>query len=285
MDRSEILRKPSWLKVKKLPHTNDYSFIKSLLNKNGLNTICESGSCPNIGECWAAKTATFMILGNICTRNCKFCAVENGIPHKIDKGEPARIARVVADLKLKHCVLTSVTRDDLPDGGASVWAETVCLIKEFSPGTTIETLIPDFNGDFSALDTVISSKPEIISHNLETVKRTTSIIRFKASYEISLEVLKRISDSGVRSKSGLMLGLGETEDEINEAMLDIFNSGCRILTLGQYLQPTKNNYPVVKYVEPTEFEKFKQIANAMGFEFVESGPFVRSSYHAEKHIN
>ena len=284
MDRSEILRKPSWLKVKKLPPVNDYSFIKSHLNKNGLNTICESGSCPNIGECWAAKTATFMILGNICTRNCKFCAVEKGIPNKIDEDEPLRIARVVGDLKLKHCVITSVTRDDLPDGGASVWAATVSMIKELSPGTTIETLIPDFNGDFVALNTVLLSKPEIISHNLETVKKLTSIIRVKASYELSLEVLKRISNSGIRSKSGLMLGLGESEDEINEAMLDIFRSGVRILTLGQYLQPTRHNYHVIRYIDPLEFEKFKQTAINIGFEFVESGPFVRSSYHAEKHI-
>ena len=277
MDRSEILRKPSWLKVKKLPPVNDYSFIKSHLNKHGLNTICESGSCPNIGECWAAKTATFMILGNICTRNCKFCAVEKGIPNIIDEEEPFRIAKVVADLKLKHCVLTSVTRDDLPDGGALIWAETVSKIKELSPGTTIETLVPDFNGDFASLDTVILSKPDIISHNLETVKRITPVIRIKASYELSLEVLRRISDSGVRAKSGLMLGLGETEDEINAAMVDIFNTGCRILTLGQYLQPTKHNYPVIRYVDPADFEKFKHDACLMGFEFVESGPFVRSS--------
>lgn len=284
MNKTELIRKPYWLKIKKLPAAGEYSYIKSYLKKNNLHTICESGNCPNIGECWAAKTATFMILGNICTRNCKFCSVEKGRPHEVDIEEPIKIARVISDLKLHHCVLTSVTRDDLSDGGASIWAETVIKIRDLSPETSIETLIPDFEGDLEAIDKVINSRPDIISHNIETVRRLTPLIRIKASYDLSLSVIERISVSGIRSKSGLMLGLGENEEEILSAINDLYNAGCRILTIGQYLQPTKENFPVARYVDPEEFEKLKSFSEKTGFDFVESGPFVRSSYHAEKHI-
>lgn len=284
MNKTELIRKPYWLKIKKLPAAGEYSYIKSYLKKNNLHTICESGNCPNIGECWAAKTATFMILGNICTRNCKFCSVEKGRPHEVDIEEPIKIARVISDLKLHHCVLTSVTRDDLSDGGASIWAETVIKIRDLSPETSIETLIPDFEGDLEAIDKVINSRPDIISHNIETVRRLTPLIRIKASYDLSLSVIERISVSGIRSKSGLMLGLGENGEEILSAINDLYNAGCRILTIGQYLQPTKENFPVARYVDPEEFEKLKSFAEKTGFDFVESGPFVRSSYHAEKHI-
>jgi lipoic acid synthetase len=282
--KSTLLRKPYWLKIKKLPAAGEYALIKSHLRKNHLNTICESGNCPNIGECWAAGTATFMILGDICTRNCKFCAVEKGKPLNVDTEEPKNIANVIAELKLHHCVITSVTRDDLKDGGANHWAETVKQIKALSPGTTIETLVPDFDGNVEALDIVINSRPDIISHNMETVKRLTQVIRVKADYDLSLNVINRISSSGIRSKSGFMLGLGETEVEVIEAIKDLYSNGCRILTIGQYLQPTVNNHPVFRYVDPEDFARLKQAALDIGFEFVESGPFVRSSYHAEKHI-
>ncbi len=277
-------KKPEWLRIK-LPTTNDYSYIKEYLTGANLHTICESGKCPNLAECWAAKTATFLILGNICTRNCKFCGVTTGKPLPEDELEPKKLAEVVHHLKLKHCVLTSVTRDDLADGGAKIWHDTIVSIRAKNPGTTIEALIPDFDGNLEPLAQVIQSKPEIISHNLETVKRLTPEIRGKASFERSLWVLKTIADSGITAKSGLMLGLGETIDEISEALDELVKVNCKVVTIGQYLQPGRNNHPVLKYYTPEEFKEIEKLAIAKKFQKVECGPLVRSSYHAEKHVN
>jgi len=276
-------KKPDWLRIK-LPKTGEYAFLKEKLSKNNLHTICESGNCPNIGECWKNKTATFMILGDICTRSCSFCAVKTGKPLPVDIEEPSKVAKVISDLKLKHCVITSVDRDDLRDGGAEIWAQTLRAIKELSPETTIETLIPDFKGDTENIQKLIDVKPDIISHNLETVERLTKMVRIQAKYDRSLAVLQFLSSSKITTKSGLMLGLGETFEEILKTMDDLLNSGCSILTLGQYLQPTKKHLPIVRYIPPEEFEQLKNIAINKGFNFVESGPLVRSSYHAEKQI-
>ena len=278
------LKKPEWLKIK-LPDAYEYANLKARLKANKLHTICESGQCPNLGECWKSGTATFMILGDICTRSCRFCAVKTGKPLPPDADEPARIAAAVKELKLKHCVITSVDRDDLIDGGAEIWSETVTAIKNINNSITIECLVPDFNGQWHNLQKVINSNPEVISHNLETVSRLTKEIRVFARYELSLEVIKKISDSGIKSKSGIMLGLGETIEEIYETINDIFETGCKIITIGQYLQPGKNNFPVRKYYSPEEFAKFKSYGMQKGFHFVESGPLVRSSYHAELHVN
>lgn len=280
---TQHIKKPEWLKIK-LPDANEYAHLKGQLRKHHLHTICESGLCPNIGECWKAGTATFMILGDICTRACKFCAVKTGKPLPPDSEEPQHIAEAVRTLNLKHCVLTSVDRDDLSDGGARIWAETIRAIKKMNPEITIECLVPDFNGQWHNLDIVIEAKPEIISHNLETVKRLTKDIRIHARYELSLEVVRRIGLSGIVSKSGIMTGLGETNEEIYETMNDLRQVDCRIFTIGQYLQPSHNNYPVKRYVTPQEFESFKKTGLEMGFSFVESGPLVRSSFHAEKHV-
>ncbi|MDP4266525.1 MAG: lipoyl synthase [Bacteroidota bacterium] len=278
-----ILRKPEWLKIK-LPDANVFSGMNENLKNKKLNTICQSGNCPNIGECWKSGTATFMILGDICTRNCRFCAVKTGNPLPEDWLEPSRVAEMISLLDLKHCVLTSVTRDDLPDGGATLWAETVKQIRKINPDITIETLIPDFNGDISSLKKVTDVKPEIISHNLETVERLTKTVRIKASYKISLEVLKNISLSGCTAKSGIMVGLGETDDEIFKTMDDLLNVGCKIMTIGQYLQPTKEHLPLVEYITPEKFDYYKKIAVQKGFNYIESAPLVRSSYHAEKQV-
>jgi len=276
-------KKPDWLRIN-LPKTNEYSYLKQFLSKYNLHTICESGNCPNIGECWNNRTATFMILGDICTRSCSFCAVKTGKPLPVDKDEPFRIAEVIKEMNLKHCVITSVDRDDLPDGGAETWFQTVNEIKRLNPNTTIETLIPDFKGNENNLKTVMNSRPEIISHNLETVERLTKSVRVQAKYQRSLTVLKFLSSSGAITKSGIMLGLGETHDEILKTMDDLLMAGCSIFTLGQYLQPTKNHLLVERYVHPEEFDSLKEIALKKGFSFVESGPLVRSSYHAEKQI-
>lgn len=277
-------RKPEWLRIK-LPNANEYQQIRQYLSSHKLNTICESGNCPNMGECWGAGTATFMILGDICTRSCRFCAVKTGKPLPPDYDEPENVAKAINILKLKHCVITSVDRDDLPDGGANHWAKTITAIKSLNPQTTIETLIPDFQGNTEHLKIVINASPNIISHNLETVRRLTPEVRRKAIYERSLEVLKNLSDSGVKTKSGIMLGLGETEEEIFETMDDLRKVNCKIMTLGQYLQPTIDHLKVVDYIHPEKFDHYKQIALEKGFEFVESAPLVRSSYHAEKHVN
>lgn len=276
-------RKPDWLKIK-LPQKDAYSEVKQLVKSNNLHTICTSGSCPNLGECWDAGTATFMILGDICTRACKFCAVKTGKPLAVDENEPVKLARSIKSLKLKHCVITSVDRDDLPDYGASFWAEVIRRIKEYNPHTTIEVLIPDFNGKTELVQQVIDAKPDVISHNLETVRRLTPQIRTRAKYDTSLKVLKYIAGAGVRAKSGIMLGIGETFEEVLETMDDLRAVNCEVMTIGQYLQPTKQNMEVQEYVKPEVFAEYKKIGLEKGFRFVESSPLVRSSYHAEKHV-
>lgn len=279
----ERAKKPDWLKVK-LPTGEEYRKVRQLVTDNKLHTICESGNCPNMGECWGASTATFMILGNICTRSCGFCAVATGRPSAVDFQEPVRVANSVKLMGIKHCVLTSVDRDDLKDGGSIIWVETIQAIREICPGTTLETLIPDFQGKWENLQRLIDIAPEIISHNLETVRRLTKQVRIQAKYERSLEVLKRISASGIKTKSGVMLGLGETDEEVLETMDDLVNSGVSILTLGQYLQPTKSHLEVQNFISPEKFAYFKEVGISKGIRYVESGPLVRSSYHAEKHL-
>lgn len=276
-------QKPDWLKTR-IPQGKNYLQVKEIVNKHKLHTICTSGNCPNIHECWGLGTATLMILGDICTRSCKFCAVKTGKPKPADLDEPRRAAESVKLMKLKHCVLTSVDRDDLPDGGSEIWAETIKSINKVSPNTTIEALIPDFQGKVDQIKKVIKAGPEVISHNLETVERITPEIRSVANYRRSLEVIKLISNSGITSKSGIMAGLGETEDEVYRTMDDLLSAGCKVFTIGQYLQPTNNNLPVVEFVTPETFEKYKQTGLQKGFKFVESSPLVRSSYHAEKHV-
>lgn len=279
----ERKRKPEWLKVK-LPVGKAYSQVKNIVGKHKLHTICESGNCPNMGECWGAGTATFMILGNICTRSCGFCSVATGKPLPVDEKEPYRVAESVKLMKVKHCVITSVDRDELKDGGSIIWKETVQAIREFNPNTTLETLIPDFKGDPIAIQRIIDVAPEVVSHNIETVRRLTKKVRIQARYERSLAVLKLLSDAGLRTKSGIMVGLGETEDEVLETMDDLREVGVAVLTIGQYLQPTPRHLPVVEFVRPATFEKYRLAGIKKGFRFVESSPLVRSSYHAEKHI-
>lgn len=276
-------KKPDWLKIK-LPQANNFSLVSETIKNYGLNTICISGKCPNMGECWDRGTATFMILGNICTRACKFCAVATGRPLPPDSDEPVKVARTVKALNLKHCVLTSVDRDDLNDFGSQHWANVVTEIKKLNPSATIETLIPDFDGKREYIQKVIDAKPNVISHNLETVKRLTPAIRTKAQYDKSLEVLKIIAESGIVAKSGIMLGLGETREEILQTMDDLLNAGCKVFTLGQYLQPTNENIEVKEYIHPDVFEEYRITGLEKGFKFVESSPLVRSSYHAEKHV-
>ena len=281
--KKKFTKKPSWLKVK-LPTGKEYTNLRKIVSDHKLHTICESGNCPNMGECWGAGTATFMILGNICTRSCGFCAVATGRPLPADLDEPNKIANSVKLMNVKHCVITSVDRDDLKDGGSIIWSETVNAVRAISPNTTLETLVPDFKGDWNNLQRIIDVAPEVVSHNLETVKRLTRQVRIQAKYERSLEVIKRLKDGGMRTKSGIMLGLGETEEEVIEAMQDLINAGCDILTLGQYLQPTPKHLPVAEFVKPEQFAKFKEIGLSLGLKYVESGPLVRSSYHAEKHL-
>jgi len=276
--------KPDWLKIK-LPSGKEFSEVKQNVEQHRLHTICESGKCPNQTECWGAKTATLMILGNVCTRSCMFCSVATGKPENVDITEPLRVAESVKLMGLKHVVITSVDRDDLMDGGSKIWAATIRAIRRHNPGVTLETLIPDFKGIWENLQQVIDVKPEVVSHNLETVERLTREVRIQAKYERSLEVLLRLKDGGIeRTKSGLMLGLGETEEEIFSAMDDLRKAKVDILTMGQYLQPTRNHLPVAKYVSPDEFARYKEAALGKGFKYVESGPMVRSSYHAEKHL-
>jgi lipoic acid synthetase len=261
-----------------------YSMVKHIVVENQLHTICTSGNCPNIGECWNRGTATFMILGDICTRACKFCATKTGRPLPPDPYEPDRLAGSIKAMRLKHCVITSVDRDDLTDGGASVWADTIKKIKEVNPGITIETLIPDFDANSEIIQMIIDAGPEVISHNIETVRRLTPVIRTKARYERSLDVIRYISGKGKTSKSGFMLGLGENEDEILQTIRDLYSSGCKILTIGQYLKPGKEYMDVVEYISPEKFENYRVMALGLGFSFVESSPLVRSSFHAENHI-
>jgi lipoyl synthase len=277
-------RKPDWLKIR-LPMTSSFSEVKSIIREHKLHTICTSGDCPNMGECWDAGTATFMILGDICTRACKFCAVKTGKPIAVDNNEPIKLAESIKLLNLRHSVITSVDRDDLEDGGASVWAESIKKVKLMNPGITIEVLIPDFQGNTDLVQIIIDEKPNIISHNLETVRRLTPKVRSRAKYNTSLKVIEFISNSGIRSKSGIMLGIGETSEEVVETMKDLRNVGCQVMTIGQYLQPTLKNLEVLEYIKPEVFAEYKQIGLDLGFRFVESGPLVRSSYHAEKHIH
>lgn len=283
VDAIEKLKKPNWLKVK-LPTGKEYAHVRNLVDTHQLHTICESGNCPNMGECWGAGTATFMILGNICTRSCSFCAVATGKPLAVDLDEPNRVASSVFLMQVKHCVITSVDRDDLKDGGSNLWVATINAIREQSPETTLETLLPDFKGYMDNLDRVLETRPEVVSHNIETVRRLTKEVRIQAKFDRSLEVLKRISETGLRTKSGIMLGLGEKESEVIEAMQELKDSGVQILTLGQYLQPTKNHHEVIEFIHPDQFQKYKEIGLTMGYKYVESGPMVRSSYHAEKHL-
>ncbi len=282
-EEQKFKRKPDWLRVK-LPTGKEYAQVRQIVATHKLHTICESGNCPNMGECWGAGTATFMILGNICTRSCGFCAVATGRPLPADLKEPERVAESVRLMNVKHCVITSVDRDDLKDGGSGIWVETINAIRRVSPQTKFETLIPDFQGKWENLQRIIDVNPDIVSHNLETVRRLTKQVRIQAKYDRSLEVLKRLKDAGVKTKSGVMLGLGETEAEIIETMDDLRAVGCDVLTLGQYLQPTPKHLPVAEFVRPERFAKYKEMGLEKGFRFVESGPLVRSSYHAEKHI-
>jgi lipoic acid synthetase len=277
------VRKPAWLKTK-VPLGKQYIGVRDIVEKHKLHTICTSGHCPNMAECWGRGTATLMILGDICTRACKFCNVKTGRPLPPDWKEPERVAESVKKMGLKHCVLTSVDRDDLEDGGAEIWALTIKKVKQENPQTTIEALIPDFDGNIELIQKVIDAGSEVISHNLESVKRITPIVRSKAKYELSLHVLKYLADSGVRTKTGLMLGLGETEKEVLETMDDARSMGVEVFTIGQYLQPSKRHLEVKEFLTPEQFEKYRVIGLEKGFRYVESSPLVRSSYHAEKHV-
>jgi len=277
-------RLPPWLKMQRAKGKN-YSRVKNLVSDNNLHTICTSGNCPNIGECWNAGTATFMILGDICTRSCKFCGVKTGKPLPVDRDEPARLAGSVKTMKLKHAVITSVDRDDLDDSGSGFWAETIREVKRLNPEVTIEALIPDFDGREEDIMRVINAGAEVISHNLETVRRLTPGIRSRAKYNRSIDLLKFIALSGVTTKSGIMVGLGETDREVLETMDDLLKVGCKVMTIGQYLQPTPDHFPVIEYIHPNRFEQYRLAGLEKGFNFIESSPLVRSSYHAEKHVD
>ena len=277
------IRKPEWLKIS-IGANERYTETKRIVESHCLHTICSSGRCPNMGECWGKGTATFMIGGDICTRCCKFCNTQTGKPLPLDMEEPTHVAESIALMKLSHAVITSVDRDDLPDLGAAHWACTIREIKRLNPATTIEGLIPDFQGRKELVSQVIEAQPEIISHNMETVKRITPLVRSAARYETSLEVIRQIADSGITAKSGIMVGLGETPEEVEELMDDLHRAGCQILTIGQYLQPSHKHYPVAEYVTPAQFASYKETGLAKGFDQVESAPLVRSSYHAEKQV-
>lgn len=277
------IKKPKWLRVK-LPTGDNYKKVRNLVTEHKLHTICESGNCPNMGECWGEGTATFMILGNICTRSCGFCAVKTGRPQEVDIYEPGKVAKSIKLMGVKHAVITSVDRDDLKDGGSNIWVNTVRAIRKQSPGTTMETLIPDFAGNWDNLQKIIDIAPDIVSHNLETVRRLTKEVRIQAKYDRSLEALFRLKKGGMKTKSGIMLGLGEKHNEILETMEDLASINLDILTLGQYLQPTIKHLPIAEFVTPERFKEYKEIGLKMGFKYVESGPLVRSSYRAEKHL-
>jgi len=275
----KIIRKPDWLKII-IESTENFAFVKKIVAENRLHTICSSGKCPNQCECWSRGTATFMIMGDVCTRTCKFCATKSGKPLPLDIAEPAKVAESVSLMKLKHCVITSVDRDDLPDKGATHWAKTVCIIRKKNPNTIIELLIPDYQNELVQI--VIASKPDIIGHNLETVERLTSVVRSKATYRNSLETLKQISSSKIITKTGIMVGLGETEQEVFQTLTDARSAGTSIVTIGQYLQPAKNNIEVAEYIAPEQFNSYKKMALELGYKHVESAPLVRSSYMSDK---
>lgn len=277
------LKKPNWLRVK-LPIGESYKHVRGLVDTHKLHTICESGNCPNMGECWGAGTATFMILGNICTRSCGFCAVATGRPEAVDWDEPQRVAEAIHLMKVKHAVITSVDRDELKDGGSIIWYNTIEAVKGLNPDTTLETLIPDFQGRPDQVQRIIQAAPDVVSHNMETVERMTRQVRIQAKYRRSLEVLRLLKEGGMRTKTGIMLGLGETKEEVIQSMEDLVGVGCDVLTLGQYLQPTKKHLAVQRFVHPDEFAELREIGYELGFDYVESGPLVRSSYHSEKHV-
>lgn len=282
--QSTTQAKPKWLKVK-LPIGKKYTELRGLVDQYKLNTICTSGSCPNMGECWGEGTATFMILGNICTRSCGFCGVKTGRPETVDWEEPEKVARSIKIMNIKHAVITSVDRDDLKDGGSIIWEETVAAIRRMSPGTTLETLIPDFQGNERQLDRIVAANPEVVSHNMETVRRLTREVRIQAKYDRSLAVLKYLKANGInRTKSGIMLGLGETEAEVMETMRDLRANDVDVVTIGQYLQPSKKHLPVKEFITPEQFKKYEEYGYSLGFRHVESGALVRSSYKAQKHI-
>lgn len=277
------IKKPEWLRVK-LPIGEKYKHVRGLVDNYKLHTICESGNCPNMGECWGAGTATFMILGNVCTRSCGFCAVATGRPGAVDWEEPNRVAHAIHLMRVKHAVVTSVDRDDLPDGGSILWQKAIEAIKELNPTTTLETLIPDFKGKKEDILRIVESAPEVISHNVETVERLTRLVRIQAKYWRSLEVIRILKQAGARTKSGIMLGLGEKKEEVIQTMTDLRDNGCDVITLGQYLQPTHKHLPVLRFVHPDEFAEYQEIGYKIGLDYVESGPLVRSSYHSERHV-
>lgn len=283
VQKPERRRKPSWLKVK-LPIGEDYKRVRSLVDQYNLHTICQSGNCPNMGECWGAGTATFMILGNTCTRSCSFCAVKTGRPPEYDEDEPRRVAEAIRLMQVKHAVITSVNRDELKDRGAEIWYQTVKQVKEQSQSTTIETLIPDVKGNWEALERMVAGGQEVVSHNMETVARLYRLVRPQAKYARSLEQIKRTKALGHRTKSGIMVGLGETQEEVLATMDDLIENDCDVLTIGQYLQPTPMHMKVAEFVHPDVFSMYKEVGLEKGFDFVESGPLVRSSYHAERHL-
>jgi len=284
LETTEKIRKPKWLKVK-LPTGEAYKNVRGITKAHDLHTICESGNCPNMGECWGAGTATFMILGNICTRSCGFCNVMTGRPLAVDILEPKKVAQSIKLMQVKHAVITSVDRDDLKDGGVSIWVETINEIRKENPKTTMETLIPDFKGRLKDIQLIIDVAPEVVSHNIETVRRLTKKVRIQAKYDRSMDTLRFLHEGGIKTKSGIMLGLGETESEVIETMHDLRAVGVSIMTIGQYLQPSKKHLPVVEFITPEQFDKYREIGLSLGFQHVESSPLVRSSYHAEKHIH
>lgn len=277
------VKKPDWLRVK-LPIGESYKKVRSLVDTHKLHTICESGNCPNMGECWGEGTATFMILGNICTRSCGFCAVATGKPLEPDYDEPQRVAEAIHLMKVKHAVITSVDRDELKDGGSIIWYNTIRAVKSLNPNTTLETLIPDFKGELENIQRIVEAAPEVVSHNIETVERLTRQVRIQAKYWRSMEVLRVLKEAGVRTKSGIMLGLGEKKEEVIQTLKDLNNSGVDVITIGQYLQPSRKHLPVDRFVHPDEFAEYREIGYALGFDYVESGPLVRSSYHSERHV-
>jgi lipoic acid synthetase len=282
-EKDTRIKKPDWLRVK-LPIGESYKHVRSLVDTHKLHTICESGNCPNMGECWGEGTATFMILGNICTRSCQFCAVATGRPKAVEWDEPQRVAEAILLMKVKHAVLTSVDRDELADGGSIIWFNTIKAIKALTPTTTLETLIPDFRGIQEQINRIIEAAPEVVSHNMETVERITQKVRVQAKYRRSLGVLETLKKGGMRTKTGIMLGIGEEKQEVIQTMKELVGVGCDVLTLGQYLQPTKKHLAVQRFVHPDEFAELRQIGYEIGFDYVESGPLVRSSYHSEKHV-
>ncbi|MEO6538955.1 MAG: lipoyl synthase [Ferruginibacter sp.] len=277
------IKKPNWLRVK-LPIGEEYRHVRSLVDTHKLHTICESGNCPNMGECWGAGTATFMILGNICTRSCGFCAVATGRPDAVDWDEPQRVAEAINLMKVKHAVVTSVDRDELKDGGSIIWQNTIRAIKVLNPSTTLETLIPDFKAQKENLGRIIAAAPNVVSHNIETTERLTRQVRIQAKYWQSMETLKILKSGGMRTKSGIMLGLGEAKEEVVQTLRELCNSGVDVVTIGQYLQPTQKHLPVERFIHPDEFAEYREIGYQLGFDYVESGPLVRSSYHSEKHV-